>query len=499
MNKKIINSVLLSKIKKLNKHRKIVLCHGVFDLLHIGHIRHFKEAKKHGDILVVSITTDKYVNKGPNRPYFNVDDRAMMISSIEEVDYVFINNNQDAINVLKILKPNFYIKGKDYKKKSKDLTKKIYEEETAVKRVGGKIIFTSSQMNSASTLLNKFFIKTSENQKKYIDKIKTKYEFEYINKILLKIKNIKALVIGETIIDRYIETKALGLGSKSPIVAAQILNQNDYLGGSAAILNHLLALNSNSEILMPANKSDNKYLKKLKNKNIFLTSKWKVPVKTRFLENFKNRKIFEVQKITNKIWDTDNESKFIKKIGQIIKRFDLILIADFGHGLFSSKIIDFIEKQKKFKSANVQTNSYNYGFNLITKYKNLNYFCIDKVEMSLATQDNTNDINVLNKKLLNKMKKKTDFCITRGKDGASMVKQNKLQNSCPVMFADPVDTVGAGDAFFTLSSVLKQMKVEDDLNLFLSNCYAGLKTRVIGNSRPVTLLELQRAIDYLLK
>ena len=62
MNKKIINSVLLSKIKKLNNDKKIVLCHGVFDLLHIGHIRHFKEAKKHGDILVVSITTDKYVN-----------------------------------------------------------------------------------------------------------------------------------------------------------------------------------------------------------------------------------------------------------------------------------------------------------------------------------------------------------------------------------------------------------------------------------------------------
>ena len=111
----------------------------------------------------------------------------------------------------------------------------------------------------------------------------------------------------------------------------------------------------------------------------------------------------------------DNESKFIKKIGQIIKRFDLILIADFGHGLFSPKIIDFIEKQKKFKSANVQTNSYNYGFNLITKYKNLDYFCIDKVEMSLATQDNTNDINVLNKKLLNKMKKKPTFVLQEEK------------------------------------------------------------------------------------
>ena len=128
MNKKIINSVLLSKIKKLNNDKKIVLCHGVFDLLHIGHIRHFKEAKKHGDILVVSITTDKYVNKGPNRPYFNIDERAMMVSSLEDVDYVFISNYRDAINVLKTLKPNFYIKGKDYKKKSKDLTKKFMKK-----------------------------------------------------------------------------------------------------------------------------------------------------------------------------------------------------------------------------------------------------------------------------------------------------------------------------------------------------------------------------------
>ena len=498
MNKKIIDLDILSKLKAKYKNQKIVLCHGVFDLLHIGHVKHFKDAKSNGDILVVSITADKFVNKGPNRPYFDVGNRALMISELEDVDYVYINNNPDSIAVLKALKPDFYIKGSDYKKKSKDLTKKIYQEENEVKKVGGKIIFTTSKMSSASSLLNKFFINYSLKQKKIINNIKSKYDFDHINKILLKIKDVRTLVVGEPIIDEYIETKALGLGSKSPIVATKILNQENYLGGSIAILNHLLALNSNAQLLIPANKSDNKYLKGVKKKHIFKTSKWKIPIKTRYLELFKNRKIFEVQKIDGNIWNDDSEKKFILKLKNLTKKVDVILVADFGHGLFTPKIIKFLESQKKFISVNVQTNAYNYGFNLITKYKKIDFFCIDKVEMSLATQDNTSDLSILNRKLVKIMGRKTDYCLTRGKDGASMVSKNKIID-CPVMFENPIDTVGAGDAFFTLSSILKKINVDNDLNLFLSNCYAGLKTKVVGNSRPVTIFELQRTIDYLLK
>lgn len=498
MNKKIINSSVLGKLKLKYKNKKIALCHGVFDLLHIGHLKHFKEAKNYCDILVVSITSDKFVNKGPGRPYFGINERSIMISELEVVDYVFINVFPDATNVLKILKPDFYVKGLDYKKKSTDVTKKIFQEENQVKKFGGKIIFTNSKLNSASSLLNRFFINYSKDQKNFIDNIKKKYSFNYINQILKNLKNIKTLVIGEPIIDRYIETKALGLGSKSPIVATKIIKQEDYLGGSAAILNHLLALNSNAQLLIPANKLDFKYLKKLENKNIFETKKWRIPIKSRFVDFFKVRKIFETQKIDDKIWNLDEEEKFIRKIKNIVNKFDLILIADFGHGLFSPKIINFIESLKIFKSANVQTNAYNYGFNLITKYQKIDYFCIDVIEMKLATQDNVSELFTLNQKLKKKMKRHLDYAITLGKDGASIIEKNKILN-CPVMFDEVLDTVGAGDAFFTISSILKKMKIDNDLNLFLSNCYAGLKTKVVGNSRPVTLLELQRTIEYLLK
>ena len=102
-----------AKLKKL----KIVHCHGVFDLFHVGHVAYLQEAKKYGDILLVTLTEDKFVKKGPGRPFFRSIERANVIASLSCVDYVYINHAHDAVNLLKLVKPDFYIKGPDYKKK----------------------------------------------------------------------------------------------------------------------------------------------------------------------------------------------------------------------------------------------------------------------------------------------------------------------------------------------------------------------------------------------
>ena len=84
---------------------KVIHCHGVFDLLHIGHIRHFEQAKKLGDVLVVTLTQDRYVNKGPSRPVFNEDLRAEAIAALDCVDYVAINRWPMAIETIGLLRP----------------------------------------------------------------------------------------------------------------------------------------------------------------------------------------------------------------------------------------------------------------------------------------------------------------------------------------------------------------------------------------------------------
>ena len=128
----------------------IGLCHGVFDLFHIGHLDYLKFAKQKCDILVVSVTADKYVNKGPGRPFFNLKKRIELLKSIDCVDFVIPSNNLTSINIIKKLKPNYYFKGPDYKDLNKDITKNIILEKKAVQSVDGKLINTAGQIFSAS-------------------------------------------------------------------------------------------------------------------------------------------------------------------------------------------------------------------------------------------------------------------------------------------------------------------------------------------------------------
>ena len=138
------NTILLSKIKYLKKNKKkIVLCHGVFDLVHLGHIEHFKSAKKFGDFLIVSLTIDKFIKKGPGRPVFNQQQRMEYLKQIKIVDEVILSHTNSSLDVINLVKPDYYVKGPDYRDNLKDKTKKIILEKKAVEKNGGKIKFTN--------------------------------------------------------------------------------------------------------------------------------------------------------------------------------------------------------------------------------------------------------------------------------------------------------------------------------------------------------------------
>ena len=136
MTKKIISIENLKKVilKLKDKRKKIVLCHGVFDLLHIGHIKHFKEAKNLGDVLVVTLTPDRFVNKGPSRPAFNERLRLEAVAALEVIDFVALNKSPTAVLPIEKLKPNIYCKGFDYKNIRNDISGQIKNEIKAVKK-----------------------------------------------------------------------------------------------------------------------------------------------------------------------------------------------------------------------------------------------------------------------------------------------------------------------------------------------------------------------------
>ena len=113
--KKIFELEELSRIihNKKKQGKRIVLCHGVFDVLHLGHLEHFKKSKSNGDILVVTTTADKFINKGLGRPYFSSKIRTNLLSGLSAIDYISEVPSETAIPAIKLLKPNFYCKGAD--------------------------------------------------------------------------------------------------------------------------------------------------------------------------------------------------------------------------------------------------------------------------------------------------------------------------------------------------------------------------------------------------
>ena len=149
--------VLTEKIKTLkSKQKKIVLCHGCFDLMHPGHIKYFQAAKKMGDILIVTLSPDVDLDKGPGRPVFNQDLRAECIAALECVDYVALNKWPTAEETLRLLRPDIYVKGQEFEK-LKDKTGKIQKEYEIIKEIGAEIRFTHEIVFSSTKLLKQYF------------------------------------------------------------------------------------------------------------------------------------------------------------------------------------------------------------------------------------------------------------------------------------------------------------------------------------------------------
>ena len=138
------------------KGKKVAHCHGCFDLMHPGHIKYFQAAKSMGDALLVTVTPDIYVDKGPGRPVFNQQLRAESIAALECVDYVAINKWPTAEELLRLVKPDIYVKGQEFEK-LEDKTGKIQKEYEIAKEIGTEVRFTHEIVFSSTKLLNHYF------------------------------------------------------------------------------------------------------------------------------------------------------------------------------------------------------------------------------------------------------------------------------------------------------------------------------------------------------
>lgn len=501
---KIIKFSELKELRKKFRDKKIVQCHGVFDLLHFGHLAHFKSAKKHGDLLVVTITPDVHVNKGPGRPYFGQDKRLLMLAELESIDFVCLNDHPRAVEAILELKPDFYVKGPDYIDKAKDVTGAIHDEEAAVESGGGKIVFTEDETESSSHLINRFLTNWNDTQKKALDEIRNQFGVEGVINCVETLQGMKALVVGEPIIDTYIFCKGESLSSKSPTVSVSYLYHEDYAGGSLAIANQLAEFGVEVDLLITH--AEEPLLQKLLTETTHpgvkihshIVKDVPTPQKKRYLAAFQSHKMFELQYVSSNQWVKNDPAKFVEQLLSISKNKDISVIADFGHGLFEKSVLSSVKDINSFVALNVQTNSGNFGFNPFTKHPRYDYLSIDERECRIALQDRFSPIRDLAKEVVHYFDSRPTS-ITLGAEGALYYDEMEDVHYCPTFFSDVVDTTGAGDAYFSLSSALVKLESPPMLIPFLGNICAGLKAGIIGNKKTVSKVGLIKAINAILK
>jgi cytidyltransferase-like protein len=503
---KILNKSTLKNFFSNRVKKNIILTHGVFDIMHIGHLNHFNALKKKfpDHKLIVSITSEKFVLKGPGRPVFNDEMRSTFLSELNCVDYVFICNDYTAIPAIRLFRPQIYAKGNDYAKSSNDLSKNILKEIKEAKKCGGKIYFTNETTSSSSFLINNHLKPLDNKLALKIANLKKKYTIKKIENIIQIFSKKKVLFIGDVIMDDYITVIPRGKTPKENLINNIIKDKKRYPGGVIPAVNNASSFCKNISLLTVAStkKYDESLIKKSLLKNIkpiiFNEKNYRLIEKSRFVErSYGIKKLFQVTKINENFYSNNLEKKVSEYLNKKLSTYDIVVVTDFGHNFLTPKIINVLIKKSKKLSVNCQSNSLNYGYNVITKFKSCDMICIDEQEARLAVRDNKSDIINIAKKLYKSRKYKKIF-ITLGSKGV-LYKSKKNYEIFPVLNNNIVDTLGAGDAFFSFASIFTHFSSNNDLVSLMGNIAGGIKVNFEGHKRDIKISEVLKTIETLYK
>lgn len=495
-------SLEIEKLKELGK--KVVLCHGVFDLLHIGHIRHFGQAKNYGDVLVVTITPDRFVDKGDHRPAFPEVLRAEALASLDIVDYVAINDWPTAENTIRLLKPHFYAKGAEFKADASDYTGKIDGEKEVVEEVGSQVVFTEDIVFSSSNLINKFLSSKPEETQESLNLLRERYSIEQIHEVIDRMSTLKVMVVGDTILDDYHYCSALGKSNKDPVLALQFESSELFAGGSLAFANNIAALVDEVQLVALIGEHDDykdfilaNLLPNVK-PHFFVQPGASTLIKRRFLDGYSFNKLYEVYIMDDSGLPEDLDKQLCDWVGERIAGYDLAIAADFGHGTISQNMVRKLAEEAPFLAVNTQANAGNRGFHTISRYPKADFVCLAEHEIRLETRDLKTDLRLMVTKLAERLSCRT-LIVTRGRSGAVLGGENGQFIASPSLTMNVVDRVGGGDAFFSISALAAFLKVDEELIGFLGNVAGSLAVGVIGNKKPINKMNVKKMITSLLK
>jgi rfaE bifunctional protein kinase chain/domain len=480
------------------RKKKVIMCHGTFDVVHPGHVRHLLYAKTKAAVLIASLTADEHIKKGNMRPYVPEDLRAVNLAALEMVDYVIIDRDPTPLRNLALIQPDFFAKGYEYTAGS--IHPKTQEEVDVLESYGGEMLFTPGDIVYSSSALIELAPPSISVEKLMVLMQAEGVTFKDLRDSLGKLKGLRAHVIGDTIVDSYTYCSMIGGMTKTPTMSVRYEKKVDFSGGAAVVAKHLRS--AGADVTFSTVLGDDP-LKTFVLDDLQAHGVRCLPIidETRPTTN-KNAIIAESYRLL-KIDTLDNRSISDKIVEQLKRQVvetksDAVVFSDFRHGIFNRSTIPQLTSAIPagvFRVADSQVAS---RWGNILEFLDFDLITPNEREARFSLGDQDSVVRPLALELHKRARCKT-LILKLGDRGIITYRSDS-----PVDFrafftiesfaGRVIDTVGAGDALLAYATLAMIATKNEVIASILGSMAAGVECEHDGNW-PVLPDQVVKKID----
>ncbi len=445
--------------------RRVVQCHGCFDIVHPGHIRYLQFARRQGDVLIVTLTGDDEVGKGPDRPYIPEDLRAENLAALEFVDYVSINHAATAVPVLEAVAPDVYVKGHEYENSEDE---RFLAEKGVVERLGGRIIFSSGDVVFSSTRLIGRLAGEGKPTQTLVQRFCDRYELSRrsLEATIEKFRSLKVLVVGDIVLDHYIFCDASGVASESPMLSLAYLDEAKFVGGAAIVARHLAAMGAKSFLLSGVADDDATALARrtLADEGVethLIKSRNRLPTKTRYLAD--DTKLVKIDRAEHQPFDSKHEAEAAAVLERHARGADAVIFCDFGCGTVTGGLLGRTLPMLRHNVGTIAADVSGARANLLN-FKHVDLLCPTEREVRAALNDYDSGLSSAAWNLMNQTQARhlivtlekrglVAFLRRSQKRGSTEWSARLTSETLPSFAESNVDRMGCGDAMLAAATL----------------------------------------------
>jgi rfaE bifunctional protein nucleotidyltransferase chain/domain len=490
--------------------RTVVQCHGCFDIVHPGHVRHLQHARRQGDVLLVSITDDANVNKGDGRPLFPQDLRAENLAALDCVDWVHINPEPTAVGLLEAVRPDVYIKGREYEQNNDP---RFAEERRAVEAGGGRILFSSGDVVFSSTALVHAMASEHDPFHARLNQLLDAGEVSpgAIDVLLSRAGGKRIAVLGETILDTYIHCEYPEIAGESPVPSLRPLDQTHYDGGAAIIALHLAAMGAKPVLVtaLPRSTEAQALRQRLEGLGVEVRAvECDGPLleKQRFLVG--TQKLMKLDNVRPIALDASRHNELFLMAAGMARELDGAILADFGCGFFTQGVTNELIRILRPVVGTLAGDTSGRRSSL-ARMKGLDLVCPTESELRSAVNEHDNSLNAAVWSFMRQTG--SHVClVTLAHEGVIAFRRLDVQGPetpdawrtrvagehIPALTQHPVDPLGCGDALLAGATLATVAGAGPTVAAYLGSVAAAHHATRMGNEA-VTAADLRTGVQRL--